>query len=297
MVAPAKRRMRRMKPAAKLQRYRRRVVKGRKGNARQSRKAADAIGSLKLRGSAGAVVCLPDRPELLRGALRPLRRLPLQEMVVIVLGASTPELLHAAGSHPNVRAVFRPDVRDFGVGRALGAGLAQTDTVLFVDGMKPEKAARLASFIRACDKGLDVALNDVFTSLGTFDRWSNSFRLAEFLNLAMDRRDLGAATLLTPPYAMSRRAIDALGPELLAFPVRAQVAAIHHGLRVGVGGTVPLPPVAGAQAAFPVETEHFTAAWREAFVNRDHRLSFPDSVRNRSVLAVGTGGSLQSGIV
>jgi hypothetical protein len=233
------------------------------------------------------VVCVPADPNLLQSALRPLLKLPLKEIVAVVLGESCPDLLAAVSAVPKVRTVFLPDEHDEGRGRAAGAGKVQADAVLFADGWRPGKPARLAAFLKACGRGTDVALNNITPHLGTFHRWDRGFRMAAFLNMAFHRRDLGASSLLVPPFALSRRALKALGPQRLASPLQAQAAAFRRGLHVQVAGYVPLSSAAKAYAARQADIRQYAAAWREALQNRGHRLSFPDRIRRRSVLTDG----------
>ncbi|MBW5447378.1 hypothetical protein GE107_15075 [Cohnella sp. CFH 77786] len=237
-----------------------------------------------LQGSAAAVLYAPRNASLLRGALRRLRRLPLREIVVLLPGDSSLALIAAARTQPNVMIAYRPDLADSDVGRALGARITQADSVLFLDGGRPLKAERLARFLWACDNGLDIALNDVTGKLGLFHTRQNVFRLAEFLNRTMNRRDLRANSLSSLPFALSRRALDRLVPGPLAHPAQAQVIAMYSGLRVGIAGAVrPAIPSDTADRTGKAVREH-AEAWRTALRHKGSRLLFPDTVRNRKLL-------------
>lgn len=237
---------------------------------------------IPLRGTAGAVLYAPRLPATLRYALRRLRKLPLREIVVALPGNASSELLEAVRTQPDVTAVYRPDLNDPGAARALTAALTQSDIILFADGERLGKAEQLAWFIWACDNGLDVALNDLSGQLGLFRQRKNPHRHAEFLNRALNRRDLRASSLANAPFALTRRALDTIGPDLLASPAKAQAAALSSGLRIGIGGSVPLnAPSADASAR---ETAEYAEAWKTALEGRDARLTFPDRVRNRKLL-------------
>ena len=53
-------------------------------------------------------------------------------------------------------------------GRALGARLTTSDTVLFLDGDLPIRAERLVPFLHAVERGADLALNDLSPYIGRF---------------------------------------------------------------------------------------------------------------------------------
>lgn len=117
------------------------------------------------------------------------------------------------------------------VGRAIGAAEARGQVLLFVDGDIPVRASELRPFVEAIGKGVDVALNRYLGPV----RKSNvhSVILSKHaLNWLVGRPDLSGTSMTTIPHALSRRALERIGPEQLAVPPKAQAAAIANGLRV-----------------------------------------------------------------
>ena len=278
-----------------------------RGKRLSTRTKPNGRGGGRFRPAVAAVVCVPAQPTLLQSALRPLLKLPLQEIIAVVLGEANPALQAVIGAMPKVRAIYLPDEKDEWRARAAGAAAAEADVVLFADGWHPASPRRLDAFLKACSRGCDVALNRITPQLGIFARWSREFRLAAFLNRALNRRDLGADSLQTLPFALSRRALRALGPEMLENPLKAQAAALRQGLRVRAAASVPVSATAppGEQAgpqngqaaqARQGDTEKLADAWREALRGAPARLSFPDRIRTRSVLAEGMNATVQGGI-
>lgn len=231
-----------------------------------------------LRGSAAAVVYAVPDAEANRSLLGTLRQLPLTETIVVLPGDCTAPLLAASQSQHGVTTVYRPGLANPDIGRALGGKLARTDIVLFLDGSNRMTPSRLARFLWRCDNGMDVALCDASGHIGRFHLRSAFYQLAEFLNRTLNRRDLRASSLSVPPYAMSRRALQAIGPGLLSIPPHAQAAAILGGMRVGIAAAA-----AGTRKPNP-ELGGYASAWRTAASSRGSRQSFPDTVRNRAFL-------------
>ena len=231
-----------------------------------------------LRGSASAIVYAAHEAEATRSLLKTLRQLPLQETIVILPGDSTATLSAAFQSHHRVTTVYRPELSNPDIGRALGSKLTRADVVLFLDGSNRVPAQRLARFLWQCDNGIDVALSDTSEQLGSFNRRPNVYRLAEFLNRSLNRRDLRASSMSVLPYALSRRALQAIGPGPLAVPPHAHAAAILGGLRVGIAAA------AGGWKQPNMDLDGFASAWRTAMQICGNRQSFPDNLRNRKFM-------------
>jgi len=199
--------------------------------ARRRRKAA-ALPGLGLPGalSAAAVVSARNEESTIGSVIDELKRLPLQEIVVVLNGSTDGTLDEALKRE--VTIVHIPEALGHDVGRAIGAKLAQAQTLLFVDGDFPVPAERLAPFLRAVHRGADLALNDLSPFLGPFRSWDGVTRVKALLNRSLGRPDLGAASLTSVPHALSRRAVDTVGAQLLAVPPAAQAAAMLAGLAV-----------------------------------------------------------------
>ncbi|MCC3377312.1 hypothetical protein [Cohnella sp. REN36] len=233
---------------------------------------------IALGGKAAAVVHAGTDPGALSSALAQLSELPLEE-IVVVLGDAQEELWSAARACANAVVAHLPHELEPGVGRALGAQLTGADIVLFVDGHRPVPAEELAAFLWRCDGGLDAALNDCAAGDDPFHRRGAARWMKEFLNLSLGRPDLKTNALDTLPFALSRKALDAVGAASLAALPKAHAALLLRGLKVGIGGRAPwtAQPAEGAAG-------EYAEAWREAIAAKGPRLQFQDKVRNRSVL-------------
>lgn len=240
---------------------------------------------LPLQGSAAAVLYADASSEPALGAvLAELDRLPLAE-TIIVAGDVPEGWLSQARRHEQATIACFSERIDPDVGRALGAKLTGADVVLFVDARKPVPAETLARFLWECDGGLDVALNDLSDGKRTFHHRPATARLREFLNVTLNRPDLKMNAIGPLPFALSRNALDKIGPANLAVPAKAHAAAVLRGLSIGTAGR------AGEEPAFDAAKEeadrralaagdHFEA-WREAATARGFRLRFEDRSRDR----------------
>jgi hypothetical protein len=233
--------------------------------------------------SAAAVVSAPVHIKTLRMVLQELLRLPFREVIVVIREASVPHY-RAARSLPGVTVVYRPDLKDAAAARALGAKLTTADTILFADGRRPVRAETLVPFLRKCGSSWDVVLNNLTPRLGTFRSRAPKYRLAEFMNRAMNRRDLSANSIASLPFALSRRGMERIGTDTLAQPPKGHAALLRAGLRVGIAPvSIPSFPERDSGGQSSME-EEFAQAWTAMFEGRGSRLLFPDKVRNRSVL-------------
>ena len=228
-----------------------------------------------LKGTASAVVCAGRNEAALEAVLGQLERLPLREWIVVIPDHAQTAL---AIAERHARSVIVPAGGWTGgaAGRALGAARTGADTVLFVDGEQPAPAGELARFLRAVDGGMDAALNARPSGIAKFHLRPPADRLMEFLNFSLGRRDLGVRSLAALPFALSRRAIDAIGAHTLAQPAKAHALLLLRGLRVGLGGSVPW------RAMSDPDIRDHLEAWREAMALRGGRMSFPDRRRNRA---------------
>ncbi|MEK8131268.1 glycosyltransferase [Paenibacillus filicis] len=187
--------------------------------------------------SVAVVVTAMNEQATISRTLRQAARLGVDELIVIVNG-STDRTLPLARKQPEAQVVHYPHPLGHDVGRAVGARLTKSDIVLFLDGDIPIPAERLVAFVRAVSRGMDIALNDIGPYLGTFGRRDQVTHMKQFLNVSLGRRDLQANSLTAVPHAMSRQAVERLGPELLMVPPKAQAAAILQGMRIGVSASV-----------------------------------------------------------
>jgi glycosyltransferase involved in cell wall biosynthesis len=166
----------------------------------------------------------------LRGVLREVKKLqPNIEIIVVVNGSTDGSAAIAQASGARVITFEQPLGHD--VGRGVGARYATGDILLFMDGDMVLPAAQLMPFLRAVERGADIALNQYN---GPVHKQNvHPVVLAKHaLNAALRRADLKGASMTTVPHAISRKALAVIGSENLAVPPKAQTIAIQHHLRV-----------------------------------------------------------------
>jgi hypothetical protein len=179
-----------------------------------------------------AVVAAVDETETLVPVLAQLRRLHLAEVIVVANGPGG-EVARIAG-RAGATVLRYEGLVGHDVGRAIGAARAPAgaEALLFVDADLVIPADDLAPFLTAVANGVDVALNRTDPYIHPQARLHPVFTATRFLGCALGRPDLGCASLTAVPHAISRRALDTLGPEVLAVPPKALAQAVHRGLRV-----------------------------------------------------------------
>ncbi|HEY0829483.1 MAG TPA: glycosyltransferase family A protein [Bacilli bacterium] len=184
-----------------------------------------------------AIVTLMNEEQSITAVLDQLQRLPLHEIVVVING-STDESFYKARKYANATIIHYPQPLGYDVGRAVGAKMAQSDILLFVDGDIPIPAERLVPFVHAIAKGMDVALNDISPYVGLFHRRDHVSIIKEFTNRSLGRPDLGINSLTAVPHALSRRALDIIGFSNLMVPPKAQASAILQGLKISMPASI-----------------------------------------------------------
>ncbi|GIP31293.1 hypothetical protein J2TS4_05030 [Paenibacillus sp. J2TS4] len=185
----------------------------------------------------GVVLSVQNEAQTLPLVLRELSRLPLHELIIIVNG-STDASLSLARNVPGATVVHYQEPVGHDVGRAIGAKLATSDILVFVDADFIIPAERLVPFVTAVDRGMDVALNNISPYLKPSRSLDRVTYLKEFLNRILGRPDLRANSLTAVPHAISRKALDMIGCHQLMVPPKAQASAIIKGLVVGAPGSV-----------------------------------------------------------
>jgi glycosyltransferase involved in cell wall biosynthesis len=114
------------------------------------------------------------------------------------------------------------------VGRAIGTTAALNSTcTLFLDGDFCIPARDLQVFTKSViSRNVDVALNDMTAGLRLSQRRDAVSTMKSFLNIAMQRADLGVSSLTAVPHALSWRALEAIPASDLAVPPKALVRAV-----------------------------------------------------------------------
>jgi glycosyltransferase involved in cell wall biosynthesis len=151
------------------------------------------------------------------------------EVVVVVNGSRDGSRKLAERMGARVINFRKPLGHD--VGRSVGARAAKGDILLFTDGDIVIPAAKLRPFVKGVVGGLDVALNRY---AGPVNRKKvHSVVLAKHaLNALLRQPQLKGYSLTAIPHALSRKALEQIGPENLAVPPKAQAIAVSKGLKI-----------------------------------------------------------------
>ncbi len=213
---------------------------------------------------------------------------PQTEVIVVVNGSTDGTERIAAKSGARLIVHARPLGHD--VGRSIGTREARGDVLLFLDADIVIPAKELKPLIAAVRDGTDVALNKYEGPKNKFN--VHSVILAKHaLNIALRRTDLGGASMTTIPHAISRKALDTIGPQLLCIPPKAQAAAVIAGLHVRAVHYIDVG------RPNPIKRKHIRRADPlESLIVGDHiealaslisatgsRGRHPDNLRNRSM--------------
>jgi len=124
------------------------------------------------------------------------------------------------------------------VGRAIGAKEATGDVLLFLDGDIVFSVKQLMPFVRACYRGVDIALNNVNPLYKRSSKLDAVSIAKMFLNRTIGRGRLRYASLTAIPHAMTKKAVELIGPQHLAIPPKAQSIAGMSGLEMKAVHTV-----------------------------------------------------------
>lgn len=238
----------------------------------------------------GIIITVMNEEETLSSVVAQLQRLSLNEIIIVVNGSSD-------NSFPLLRSLTQsiiihyPQALGHDVGRAVGAKVAQSDILVFLDGDFPIHAEHLVPFIYAVQGGMDVALNNISPYLGNFTSRDSVTVMKEFVNRTMGRQDLSSNSLTAVPHALSRTAVEAIGYKNLYIPPVAQVIAIQQGLTIGAPLSVDVITknkirTKNTGLSNPVANmiigDHLEAL-KLAMSTGGQRLSFQDRIRSRSL--------------
>jgi len=157
------------------------------------------------------------------------RKIEPIEIIVIVNGSTDSTAKLAAKLGAKTIVFDQPLGND--VGRAIGAGIAKGDILLFLDGDFTIEAKDLFPFAHAVTNGVDIALNDLnhYLHLRFPLNIVTAYKYA--VNLALNRKDLGVSSLIAVPHAISRNALDHIQWSTLLSPVVTQVKGVLSGLK------------------------------------------------------------------
>jgi glycosyltransferase involved in cell wall biosynthesis len=179
------------------------------------------------------------------GVLREALRCPGVDRVFLVVNGSRDRTADyarwAAASDPRITVREEPEPLGHDVGRSVAAEWALAEGaggLLFVDADFVVPAGDLAPFVRALEEGVDVALNGLTRLLEGWPSRGPVTSAQTALNAFLGRPDLGLDGLVAVPHALSRRAVETVGPAALSVPPVAHALAVMSGLEVRVVHTV-----------------------------------------------------------
>lgn len=162
---------------------------------------------------------------------------PRSEIIVVVNG-STDNTAKVASRYGG-KVIHFEEPLGHDVGRRKGAEAAKGGVLLFMDADIPIKAADLIPFVKSILQGTDVALNQYAGPVA--GREAHPVVVAKHtLNAMLSRPDLGGASLTAVPHALSRRAIEQMGCDVLEVPPLALAKAVTAGLEVRAVHHVPV---------------------------------------------------------
>jgi len=177
-----------------------------------------------------AIVPAKDEAGTVGEVVKSLLQTPVDEVIVVANGCTDDTVEAAIGAGAKILNIVTPLGHD--VGRAIGAAAVDADIYLFTDADFVLPPSTFVPFLNAVADGVDVALNDL-DSIATRRARTHVVNVCKrFLNTAMGLEHLGINSMTAIPHALSRRAIDAIGPENLAVPPKAMALARLAGLHI-----------------------------------------------------------------
>ncbi|MFD0694213.1 glycosyltransferase family 2 protein [Paenibacillus sp. GCM10027628] len=208
---------------AKVQRGKRKLLKPRA-------KSRPVFKPITLRENPKVSVVIPAMNErkTIAAVIREARMVHPSTEVVVVVNGSRDGTGHIA-RRMGARVVTFKKPLGHDVGRAIGAMHAKGNILLFTDADIVISARDLKPFIRAIERGVDVALNSYTGHVHT-DRVHPVVLAKHALNLALARPDLRGSSMTTIPHAISRKALERIEAQNLSVPPLAQTIAIRKGL-------------------------------------------------------------------
>ncbi|MCC2686013.1 MAG: glycosyl transferase, partial [Paenibacillaceae bacterium] len=157
------------------------------------------------------------------------------------------KFVEAGGSKAEETKVLHlPDILSRHAALCRAAREARGNRIVFLEADGAPGADAIRTFIHALEQGADIALNPYVKPSGKW-RVSNETLSAYTFNAFLGRQDLQGATMLNLPFALSRRALAAIGADGLAKPVLALAKATHKGLRITAVSPFPSQTTSGKQ--------------------------------------------------
>lgn len=193
-------------------------------------KGKTSRGSATVKPCVSVVIPACNEAEKLRGTIALLKTWKrVQEIIVVANGCkdNTATIAREQGAI----VIEYAEILGHDTGRALGAAAACGKYVLFLDADIVWQLQDLIPFIRALDRGADIALNTY--PLPNDRYFHHPTAIAKrALNIILHRPSLNAASLTTVPHAMRRSVMHKIGPSVLAIPPLALARATMAGLKI-----------------------------------------------------------------
>lgn len=181
--------------------------------------------------SVAVIITAMNEEKSLPYVLKQVEQLPFSEIIIVINGSSD-ATLEIAKQCEKASIAYYSEALGHDVGRAVGAMMAQSDILLFLDGDIPISKEKLIPFVHAVASGVDIALNDISPFMGNFAFRDSVTLLKEFLNRSLGRHDLGFNSMTAIPHALSRRAVEHIGAKHLAVPPLAYALGLKLGLTI-----------------------------------------------------------------
>ncbi|WP_235827908.1 glycosyltransferase family 2 protein [Brevibacillus migulae] len=177
-------------------------------------------------------VIVPARNEArtIARVVREARKIAAQTEVIVVCNGSTDQTA-ALAAKAGAKVIQISVSLGHDVGRAIGASYAQGEILLFIDGDFVIRAHTLRQYTNLVAQGNDLVLN-AYPGFQKGSRIHSTAVAKRFLNSVLGCPHLEGSSMTTVPHAMNRKALTAIGIQMLAVPPKAQASAIMQGLRV-----------------------------------------------------------------
>ncbi|MBU5217588.1 glycosyltransferase [Bacillus albus] len=177
----------------------------------------------------------------------------------------------------------------------IGAKKAKGQYLLFLDENYLIHSSSLIQFLQPLLNGsTDIVLNNLDDFFHQKQQPNLAMIWQQVTNHFFHRPDLNINSLLFPPYAMTKEALDVITPDSLSNPILAQMKIIEHKFRICDQFNISIPQV----PSFPsTQLIHYHLAAIANWLNIEHnpRGNYTDNNRKRDII-LGLQNSEQSSI-
>lgn len=176
------------------------------------------------------IISASDNAKPLRRMVEVAKQLSSATEVIVICPGMTPDAGRDA-SEAGATVITVGSFFTYEEGRAIGGQQACGQILLFFDERVSISLDRLKLYIRAIKKGWNVVMT-TDSGPSSKNRLSSREMAYQLLNHVAGRGDLGASSLCKVPYALTRRALEAIGIHTLGSPPLAQIKTFLQGLSV-----------------------------------------------------------------